>query len=366
MTDDKRNAMDTNNQPYTKATVLKKKSGFKRNLILLLLLSVFGGLSYLAYQQGALNQYLPRSLKVFSENPSVPLNAEIAAPSNSPYATVNDLAAPLSQLQSTSVAIEPAKQLDTAVVISVNGSLANALLSAYDAQWQWQIVEQYFKQQADVMKALQRVQSIKEQVQATRSAVFLPALSALSQVETQLQSWNSVPTSAYVAALEQAVNDTDSFVIKLSDRVDSETVAVTSSPAISLSLWQQVLTSLKSVIEIKRVDGVKNREALAVGTAAVLQQAIAARLSLSLSAARSGQWQKAQNHAKAAQKLAVDWSQYDGFVALNPLIEVIAFPSPPDFSVVNAALIQARFLLINEARSATSMTVPLVNKGGES
>lgn len=364
MTDAKRNAMDTNNQPYTQATVLKKKSGFKRNLMLLLLLSVFGGSSYLAYQQGALNQYLPRSLKVFSENPSVPLNAETAAPSNNPYATVNDLTALLSQLQSASV--EPAKQLDTAVVISVNGSLANALLSAYDAQWQWQIVEQDFKQQADVMKALQRVQSIKEQVQATRSAVFLPALSALSQVETQLQSWNSVPTSAYVAALEQAVNDADSFVVKLSDRVDSEAVSVTSSPAISLSLWQQVLSSLKSVIEIKHVDGAKNNEALAVGTAAVLQQAIAARLSLSLSAAHSGQWQKAQNHAKVAQKLAVDWSQYDGFVVLNPLIEVSTFPSPPDFSVVNAALIQARFLLINEARSATSMTVPLVNKGGES
>lgn len=359
--------MNANKQSHSQPIVVKKNSRLKRNFILLLVVSALGGAGYFAYQQGAIDQYLPRSLKALSEASISPLNTASTTSSVNSSVTVNDVTALIGQLQGGSVVAESSKPIDGGtVMISVNGSPANALLNAYDAQWQWQIVEQDFKQRADVTMTLQRVKSIKEQLEVTHSAAFLPALSALNQVESQLQTWNSLPINAYLTALEQTVSNVDNLVIKAVDNVvETEEAAQVISP----SLWQQVLTSLRGVIEIKRTDEAKNMDALTVGTAAVVQQAIAARLSLGLLAAHNGQWQQAQNYAKAAQKLAVDWSNADGLATLKPFIEVNTFPSTPDFNVVSAALMQARLLLTNEARSAATLATPvtpILNKGGAS
>ncbi|MGL4767417.1 MAG: hypothetical protein ACRCV6_04990 [Formosimonas sp.] len=350
----------------TQTSPVKKRSSFKRGLIYLIVLGALGGGGYVAYQQGALDGYLPAMLQAKVEPAPVAV-AEPAKPpvSDAPVLNAGDMQAALNQMQGTQAGT-PAASPNIAnnapavaapapsIVLSINGAAANALLSAYDAQWQWQMIEQHFKQQADAASTLQQVQSLKAQLQASNAAAFAPTLAAITQLETQLQAWLPLPTATYSAALTQSLLDVDSMAVKMPEGID------VASSAGELTWWQKTLASLKGVIEIKRVDEQKNRAALDASTQVLVKQALVARLNLAQWAAQNGQWTQAQSHAKAAQAMAEQWADANALLKLKPLLDASSFPAAPDFATVSAALAQARVQLSNEARAAQTLPAPAV------
>ena len=368
----------------TETTPIKKRSSFKRTLMYLLVLGVIGGAGYIAYEEGAMDAYLPQALKVRQAQPEpITINVAPAKPDANPApdstASVNttapanpvtntDVQTALSQLQGAQTGSTtvngtpnlnnnpPAANVPSAsaapVTIAINGGPANALFAAYDAQWQWQSIEQSFKSQGDIAATLQQTQALKTQLQAANSVAFAPTLTALSQVESQLQAWTPLQTVTYMSALQQTIADVDGMTIKTPE------ADVTQATIGEQSWWQRILASLKNVIEIKRVDEQKNNAALSASTAALVKQSIIARLSSAQLAAQAGQWQLAQTNARAAEALAQQWADASTLSKLKPLLEVASFPAAPDFSTVHSALMQARTQLINEARAAQALPAP--------
>lgn len=342
----------------TEITPVKKRSGFKRGLMYLLVLGVLGGAGYVAYEQGAIDPYLPNVLKAVNEPAPAPIVAPPAVVADIPAVNLKDVPAVLNQMQGTTPNPTVATSNDAPVMLSINGAPANALLSAYDAQWQWQMIEQSFKAQGDAANTLQQVQSLKNQLQSSKSAAFAPALTALTQIEAQLQAWLPLQTAAYASALSQTLADVDAMQMKTVDASDI-TQAVGEQ-----TWWQRILASLKGVVEIKRIDEQKNAAALEVSTAALVKQSIIARLSSAQLAAQNGQWAQAQVHARAAQTTASQWADEGALAKLKPLLDVASFPAMPDFATVNSALMQARTQLVNDAHAAQAVPVPDAAKGG--
>lgn len=349
----------------TEITPVKKRSSFKRGLMYLLVLSVLGGAGYVAYEQGAIDPYLPNVLKAVEPVPPAPIVTPPAVVADAPVANAGDVQAVLNQMQGTQAgtpsanatiannAPAAAPSVSTApIVLSINGAPANALLSAYDAQWQWQMIEQSFKAQGDAANTLQQVQTLKTQLQSTNSAAFAPSVTALTQVEAQLQAWLPLQTAAYSSALSQTLADVDAMQMKTADASDI-TQAVGEQ-----TWWQRILASLKNVIEIKRVDEQKNAAALEVSTAALVKQSIIARLNSAQFAAQNGQWAQAKSHAAAATAIAQQWADEGALAKLKPLLDVASFPTMPDFATVNSALMQARTQLVNDAHAAQAVPAP--------
>lgn len=363
--------MESNqNTPATKPPV-KKRSAFKRAVVYTLVLGGLGGAGYLAYNAGAMDAYLPSLLKspVATQPEAVPAPSGSTAQDNMIVSDAPTAAATpnLNQTKNTAPApvVEPTPTAPAATVvaptatplapitIAINGAPANAIFAAYDAQWQMQSIEQSFKAQGDVAATLQQTQALKAQIQANNSVSFAPSITALAQVEAQLQAWMPVQTAAYLSALQQTIVDVDGMTIQAAPTED-----LMQASAGEQSWWQRVLASLKNIIQIKRIDEQKNTAALSASTAALVKQSISARLNSAQWAAQTGQWQQAQAHARAAQALAAEWADATALTKLKPLLDVASFPAQPDFATVNAALVQARAQLANEAHAAQALPAP--------
>ncbi|AXF85058.1 hypothetical protein DTO96_100777 [Ephemeroptericola cinctiostellae] len=360
-------------QENTSTTAPKKSSSFKRSVLWLLVLGVIGGSGYVAYDQGALDRYLPRVLQA---KPAVePAVAEVPAtvdgktePSSSATAatgaTQSDLQAALMQQMQQQVPPKEATANSSAVtpkapvnggatapapiVLAINGGSANALLTAYDAQWQWSNVQQSFMQHADSTLALQDLKNLKIQLQTANDPAFAPALSALAQTETQLQAWTAVPSTTYLTALQQTIAVVDQMDVKAKN--DGSTTVNA-----NLSWWERIVASMKNVIEVKKMDGAQEAQMLNPATAALVKQSISARLLSAQWAAQNGLWVSAQTNAAAAHALATQWADPAALSPIQGLIDNKSFPASPDFAAVSTALQQARAQLVSAARTQQSI-----------
>lgn len=365
-------------QENTSTAVPKKSSSFKRSILWLLVLGVVGGSGYVAYDQGALDRYLPHLLQakpaaeaVVSDAPKATNAAdskavevpEVAAPAGSAQTDLQAVLMQQMQQQNqskdaaNSAVITPNSPANGAaatlpasapIVLAINGGSANALLTAYDAQWQWSNVQQSFTQHADSILALQDLKNLKTQLQTANDPAFAPALSALAQVETQLQSWTAVPSATYLSALQQAIAAVDLIDVKAKD--DSSVVVNA-----NLSWWERIIASMKNVIEVKKMDGAKEAQMLNPATAALIKQSISARLLSAQWAAQNGQWVNAQANAAAAHALATQWADPAILSPVQGLIDNRSFPASPDFAAVSTALQQARAQLMSAARAQQSI-----------
>jgi hypothetical protein len=314
-------------------------SGLKRKFTFLLFLTVLGGASYIAYQQGAIDRYLPNALR------AVPPEPVVAQPSE-PVAVVS---APL--------VVAPVVAPDAAVtaspiLISVNGAQAHALFGVYDAQWQWRTIEQDFLAHGDSAAALQNIRLLQAQLNAVSVPALAPVLASVGQVEAQLKRWQPLQAAGYLDAIAQAQVRVRDMDVRASKEQDIS-LAVSGSE----SGWQRFLASLKNVVEIKRVDEQKERAALSQAAAVVVKQAINAEMSAALSSAQSGRWAQAQAHVRSAQSMAAQWSDVQPFDGLAPFIAQSEFPALPDFAAVHTALSQARTQLLSEARTAQAAQI---------
>ena len=358
-------------QENTSTTTPKKSSSFKRSVLWLLVLGVIGGSGYVAYDQGALDRYLPHMLQakpavepVVADAPAVvDSKAAPAAPAAAVTgANSNDLQAVLMQQMQQQ---NPSKETMTnspavmsnggvsspaapPIVLAINGGSANALLTAYDAQWQWSTVQQSFTQHADSTLALQDLNNLKTQLQSANDPVFAPALSALAQTETQLKAWAAVPSATYLTALQQVISAVDQMDMKVKD--DSSVMANA-----NLSWWERIVASMKNVIEVKKLDGAKEAQMLSPATAALVKQSISARLLSAQWAAQNGQWVSAQTNAAAAHALATQWADPAILSPIQALVDTKSFPAAPDFIAVSTALQQARAQLVSAARTQQSL-----------
>lgn len=374
----------TENTPSVAVEQTKKRSGFKRSLMYFLVIGVLGGSGYIAYEQGALDQYLPMAMKAKQETAvSVPTvladnsttatsNATTPTTSATPNRVINDATTPSSVAPATTVApaessvaanatnttSTPTTTVNnlTPITLSINSGQGNALLTAVDAQWQWQAAQQDFKQRWDGAALLQQIQSLKVQLQSSRDANFAPALAALAQAETQVQTWQSTQSASYLTALQQASVAVDS--IQLRTKVSESATAVDSAPA--TGFWASLMASLKDVIVVEKIDA-SSEKVLDESTAALIKQSIQARLLLAQLAAQSGQWPQAQIHAKAASELLTQWGNVGSQTVLNglqPLIEQTTWPTVPDLNVVTLALQQIRAAMTAQAAGAMQNSVP--------
>ena len=357
----------TENTPSVAVEQTKKRSGFKRSLMYLLVLGVLGGSGYIAYEQGALDQYLPVAMKAKQETV---VSAPTAVADNPTTATPNT-AAPVTTVapaesgvaaNATNTTSTPTPTVNnlTPITLSINSAQGNALLTAVDAQWQWQAAQQDFKQRWDGAALLQQIQSLKVQLQSSRDANFAPALAALAQAETQVQAWQSTQSVSYLTALQQASVAADS--IQLRTKVSEPAAAVDSAPA--TGFWASLMASLKDVIVVEKVDA-SSEKVLDESTAALIKQSVHARLLLAQLAAQSGQWPQAQTHAKAANDLLTQWgddSSQSVLSGLKPLIEQTTWATVPDLNVVTLALQQTRAAMsaqaIGAAQNPTPSTTP--------
>ena len=365
-------------QENTSTTTPKKSSSFKRSVLWLLVLGVIGGSGYVAYDQGALDRYLPHMLQakpavepVVADAPAVvDSKAAPAAPAAAVTgANSNDLQTILMQQMQQMQQQNPSKETMTnssavtsngaanggaassavpPIVLAINGGSANALLTAYDAQWQWSTVQQSFTQHADSTLALQDLNNLKTQLQSANDPVFAPALSALAQTETQLKAWAAVPSATYLTALQQVISAVDQMDMKVKD--DSSVMANA-----NLSWWERIVASMKNVIEVKKLDGAKEAQMLSPATAALVKQSISARLLSAQWAAQNGQWNSAQTNAAAAHALATQWADPAILSPIQALIDTKSFPAAPDFIAVSTALQQARAQLVSAARTQQSL-----------
>lgn len=379
--------------PTTTTELPAKSSGMKKTLVYLVVLAALGGGGYLAYSQGALDSYLPSSLQsskhVVTPTPvTSPSNTAVNNNSSSTSATVtstttNSVSTPntaattptdtTATSASTTTAVStpaanttsitstnPAVPLPagTPVVLSINGAPANALLSAMDAQWQWQAAQIDFQQRWDGAQLLSRIQGLKSQLQNTKDAHFAPAIAALAQVETQAQAWQALQPQTQLAALQQASLALDQVKLRTA-APDAKATRV--EPTESLGIWDRIVASLKDIIVVEHVERTQNVAVLDESSAVLIKQSINAHLNLAQWAAHNGQWAEAQKQAKAANDLLAQWAQPDSinaFSGLKPLIDQSTWPTAPDLNTVAVSLEQTRAGL--SAAAVSSAQLPSV------
>lgn len=401
------------NTSATDSTTAKKSSGlgFKLALTLLVLLAGTGAAGYLAYERGMANPYLPEVLQKKTPetvtltpvspteptaptapatpgtsnesasatapsgavtgneqpanatgssaaatttppadgnatppaaNPNAADNAATAAPNAAPNAnTAANAAAPTA----TAPAPAAAKPL-------ISNAVTSALLTTMDAQNQWQALQYDFHQNWDTANALQQIQMLKNQLQAANNSALLPSISALTQVEGQIQAWNSLNPKANLAALQQSMSDIGQLHIRTTQ--EQQKAEEQAAPS---GWWNRFIATLKQVFEVKRVN-TNEVQALDNATAAIVKQGINANLTTALWSARSGQWSVAQEQIRMASSTIAQYGQGYNLDALKPLIDNTGtWPSSPDFAVVQQALTQARAQLTAQMQSESGVSV---------
>jgi hypothetical protein len=375
-----------------------KKSGgmkFKLSAALLVILAGLGASSYLAYERGLANPYLPQMLQKQSAagvttpdttpakpiiidntsnptaangNPPAPVlappvadttnntgNSATTPPANAANAggATNSTPAtpPLASNATPTPAMPAAPTTPTAPAttpnpaasaVIVGSASTNALLSIMDAQTQWQAMQFDFNQRWDTANALQTIQNLKNQLQALNNSAALPAIGALSQTEAQIQAWHTLNPQANLAALQQTIIDADQLQIR--------TTQEPAKAAAPTSLWGKFIATLKSIFAIKRVNTAKDA-ALDTANAAIVKQGIIANLMTAQWAARNGQWQSAQSQLRTANASIQSYGQGYNLDSLKPLMDASNFPAQPDFNTVQQALMQARAQVAAQAQS---------------
>ena len=333
------------NTSATDSTTAKKSSGlgFKLALTLLVLLAGTGAAGYLAYERGMANPYLPEILQkktpeTVTLTPVSP--TEPAAPTAS--ATPNTAIAPNATAPAAPAAAKPL----------ISNAVTSALLTTMDAQNQWQALQYDFHQNWDTANALQQIQMLKNQLQAANNSALLPSISALTQVEGQIQAWNSLNPKANLAALQQSMSDIGQLHIRTTQ--EQQKAEEQAAPS---GWWNRFIATLKQVFEVKRVN-TNEVQALDNAAAAIVKQGINANLTTALWSARSGQWSVAQEQIRMASSTIAQYGQGYNLDALKPLIDNTgAWPSSPDFAVVQQALTQARAQLTAQMQSESGVSV---------
>ena len=374
------------NTSATDSTTAKKSSGLgsKLALTLLVLLAGTGAAGYLAYERGMANPYLPEILQkktpetitLTPVTPTAPAtssttNESAPAPAPATASTTNEQAASATG-SSTATTTPPADSTTTPPAATPNAdgtaatapaastapnasapaatapaptiakplisnAVTSALLTTMDAQNQWQALQYDFHQNWDTAAALQQIQMLKNQLQAANNSALLPSISALTQVEGQIQAWNSLNPKANLAALQQSMSDIGQLHIRTTQ--EQQKAEEQAAPS---GWWNRFIATLKQVFEVKRVN-TNEIQALDNATAAIVKQGINANLTTALWSARSGQWSVAQEQIRMASSTIAQYGQGYNLDALKPLIDNTgAWPASPDFAVVQQALTQAR------------------------
>ena len=364
-------------------------AGFKLSMALLVILAGLGASSYVAYQRGMVNPYLPQMLQkntadavaltpvestpaqtnstesnsttasATSSNTTAPTlattptdTATSATPNNSTTPLTTPSTAPTAQTGTPTSpmpsAVSPsASTTPTAPTVITNSAATNALLSVMDAQTQWQAMQFDFNQRWDTANALQTIQTLKNQLQALNNSATLPALSALSQTEAQIQAWHALNPQAHLAALQQAIVDADKMRIR--------TIQEPIQEAAPTGMWARFIATLKTIFAIKRVNTAQDA-ALDTAHAAIVKQGIMANLMSAQWAARNGQWQSAQSQLRTANASIQTYGQGYTLDSLKPWMDTSNFPTPPDFNTVQQALMQARAQLAAQTQSEHTAT----------
>lgn len=393
------------NTPVTETAPAQKSGGlgFKLALALLVVLAGTGAAGYLAYERGMANPYLPELLQkktpeVVTITPVNPASSSESAPapsaptapmtsngttaSSTPVAPTDGANTPPSTAPSTApTATSPAPTESTTANASpsapsasapapsvssspsapsapavankpmLSNAATSALLSTMDAQNQWQSLQYEFHQNWDTASALQQIQMLKNQLQAANNSALLPAISALTQVEGQIQAWNSLNPKGNLAALQQSMSDMGQLHIRT-----TEDIQKAEEQAAPNGWWNRFVATLKHIFEIKRVN-TNEVQALNTATAAIVKQGINANLTTALWSARSGQWSVAQEQVRMANNTIAQYGQGYTLDALKPLMDNAgAWPSTPDFNVVQQALTQARAQLTAQMQSESAST----------
>ena len=388
--------------------------GSKLALTLLVLLAGTGAAGYLAYERGMANPYLPEILHkktpetvtltpVTPTTPATPSTTNESAPAPAPAAPTNDQPAsaagssataatttpPASAAGSSATAATTTPPADgtttppaatpnadgtaaTAPAASaapnastptttasaptvakplISNAVTSALLTTMDAQNQWQALQYDFHQNWDIAAALQQIQMLKNQLQAANNSALLPSISALTQVEGQIQAWNSLNPKANLAALQQSMSDMGQLHIRTTQ--EQQKAEEQAAPS---GWWNRFIATLKQVFEVKRVN-TNEIQALDNATAAIVKQGINANLTTALWSARSGQWSVAQEQIRMASSTIAQYGQGYNLDALKPLIDnTSAWPASPDFAVVQQALTQARAQLAAQMQSESGVS----------
>ncbi len=376
------------NTSATDSTTAKKSSGLgsKLALTLLVLLAGTGAAGYLAYERGMANPYLPEILHkktpetitltpVTPTTPATPSTTNESAPAPAPAAPTNEQPANAAGSSATVATTPPAATPNadgTAATVPaapnasapattapapavakplISNAVTSALLTTMDAQNQWQALQYDFHQNWDTAAALQQIQMLKNQLQAANNSALLPSISALTQVEGQIQAWNSLNPKANLAALQQSMSDIGQLHIRTTQ--EQQKAEEQAAPS---GWWNRFIATLKQVFEVKRVN-TNEIQALDNATAAIVKQGINANLTTALWSARSGQWSVAQEQIRMASSTIAQYGQGYNLDALKPLIDNTgAWPASPDFAVVQQALTQARAQLAAQMQSESGVS----------
>ena len=366
--------------------------GFKLSVAMLVILAGLGASSYLAYQRGMINPYLPQMLQkntadAVALTPVEPTPAQTSptestvSDTNTPAPTVTSPATesstsatpsndtmsaptastapttPTAQIVPTApAATAPAPMTPTvpsAPSVIMGSATTNALLSIMDAQTQWQAMQFDFNQRWDTANALQTIQTLKNQLQALNNSATLPALSALSAPLFVTKLPKTEQREAQLAALQQAIVDADKLHIR--------TIQEPTPEAAPAGMWSRFIATLKTMFAIKRVNTAQDA-ALDAANAAIVKQGIVANLMSAQWSARNGQWQSAQTQLRTANANIQSYGQGYTLDSLKPLMDASIFPAQPDFNTVQQALMQARTQLAAQAQSERTAT-PLKPNG---
>ena len=387
------------NTSATDSTTAKKSSGLgsKLALTLLVLLAGTGAAGYLAYERGMANPYLPEILHkktpetitltpVTPTAPATPSTTNESASAPAPAAPSNDQPASAAGSSATAATTPPADGTTTPPTANANAdgatttapaasaapnasapattapapavakplisnAVTSALLTTMDAQNQWQALQYDFHQNWDTAAALQQIQMLKNQLQAANNSALLPSISALTQVEGQIQAWNSLNPKANLAALQQSMSDMGQLHIRTTQ--EQQKAEEQAAPS---GWWNRFIATLKQVFEVKRVN-TNEIQALDNATAAIVKQGINANLTTALWSARSGQWSVAQEQIRMASSTIAQYGQGYNLDVLKPLVDNTgAWPASPDFAVVQQALTQARAQLAAQMQSESGVS----------